>query len=501
MEQTAPNGANELPRGLANALIAKIPETVYVLDPAGIITYINDGIRAFGYAPDSLVGRPLSDIFNPEDVLKHSAHALEGFKGQSTGPDSAPRLFDERRTGERMTCHLTLPIPCGSDRAVVRHAEIFAAGFYSRTSSEALDFRGTIGTIRDVTKPFLTTAMAQKLSAAVEQSPAIVAITDASGIVEYINPRFLAFMGWDSKRICGNLLPLFEPGDNPSQGEMMSALHSGENWTGDVIGKKTCGESFCADVTMSVIRNETGVTNFLVMGVDATEKKLLSPYFSTDVAKKILSGGLDNVIRGENLIATVLFFDIRGFTRISESLDPSLVADLLNLIFSDVMDLVFSHAGSINKLIGDAILATFGCPVTSGRDARNAAECALAIRDTIEFFNMLKPSYLRDDLKFGIGIATGRVFAGNIGSYRRMEYTVIGDTVNTASRLQNRTKKLDTDILIDEETRRALDDSYICKDAGLQKLRGKARPLGVYSIQRSSDECSAEKNMLFSARG
>lgn len=218
------------------------------------------------------------------------------------------------------------------------------------------------------------------------------------------------------------------------------------------------------------------------------EKEILSHYFSDDVVSKIVASDDKSKLSGENITASVLFFDIRNFTNISETLKPNLVADLLNLIFTDVMDLILSHDGSVNKLIGDAILATFGAPFNSENDAQNAVKCAVAITDTIKFFNQVKPSYLESDLKVGIGITTGEVFAGNIGSYRRMEYTVIGDVVNTASRLQTLTKKVDTDILIDGTTHTEVKDIIESRRVKVKSIRGKEQDVKIYTLDKLIEE-------------
>lgn len=212
------------------------------------------------------------------------------------------------------------------------------------------------------------------------------------------------------------------------------------------------------------------------------ERKVLSQYFSDDVVKKIVNSDLKEQMTGENLTATILFFDIRNFTTISENLEPHLVAELLNYIFTDIMDLILSHHGSVNKLIGDAILATFGAPISSEKDPENAVRCALAIRETIKSFNTVKPHYMNEeDIKTGIGITTGQVFAGNIGSFRRIEYTVIGDKVNTASRLQNLTKKAGVDILIDAETRRRVGRQLKARKVKVKGIRGKKEHVEIYT--------------------
>ena len=177
----------------------------------------------------------------------------------------------------------------------------------------------------------------------------------------------------------------------------------------------------------------------------------LYKYFSEDVVKEILlKKDKDDLSVSKE--ASILFLDIRNFTGISEKLSPEQVVELLDLLFTDIVDLIFSYKGSVNKFIGDAILATFGCPQSYGNDSENAVKCAVNLISALSLFNQVKPSFLVDDINIGIGIATGVVFAGNVGSYRKMEYTVIGDTVNLASRLQDMTKKLSCRLVIDAET-------------------------------------------------
>jgi len=212
------------------------------------------------------------------------------------------------------------------------------------------------------------------------------------------------------------------------------------------------------------------------------ERLILNQYFSKDVVSKIVDDNIAKKMKGELLEATIMFLDIRNFTAISERLEPDLVADLLNYIFTDVMDVIFANKGSVNNIIGDAILATFGCPINTPNDTYNAVKTALAIRDTMQLFNIVRPSYLDDDIAFGIGITTGNVFAGNIGSYRRMAYTVIGDTVNTSSRLESLTKETDCDILIDGTTREKLGKLINVRKIVGSTIRGKSRAIDIYAL-------------------
>ena len=217
----------------------------------------------------------------------------------------------------------------------------------------------------------------------------------------------------------------------------------------------------------------------------------LSQFFSDDVVRKILLEQNNQEVYGENIAATVFFLDIRNFTSLSEKHEPQVIAKLLNRLYTDIMDLILSHRGSVNKIIGDALLATFGCPVAYGDDAVNAVRCALAIRETIAHFNAALPDYLSEPIAVGMGIATGKVFAGTIGSFRRMDYTVIGDTVNIASRLEGLTKKTRFDLIIDKSTREACGDMVTARRLSLNRVRGRSNMLEIYLVEKLED--SAEE--------
>lgn len=225
----------------------------------------------------------------------------------------------------------------------------------------------------------------------------------------------------------------------------------------------------------------------------------LSQYFSLDVVEKIMSQKADNAY-GENLEATIFFLDIRNFTAISENVEPNLVAALLNRLYTDIMDLILTYKGSVNKIIGDALLATFGCPVRGDNDAANAVQCALAIRDTLKFFNETRPPYIHENISIGMGIATGRVFAGTIGSYRKMDYTVIGDTVNIAARLEGLTKQTRFDLIIDRNTRDLAGDGIVARKLKVNRVRGRIQPMEIFLVDGvASDAVKTDADSVFFA--
>ena len=211
------------------------------------------------------------------------------------------------------------------------------------------------------------------------------------------------------------------------------------------------------------------------------EKRRLLRYFPDNVVSRILTDEISSAPGGVLQNATILFLDLRNSTGMAEEIGASAFAGMLNMLFTDFMDFVFGYGGSVNKLLGDGILATFGCPEESPDDARNCVRCARDIRHAVHTINDLEPDFLPGPIKIGMGVASGKVFAGNVGSIRRMEYTVLGDAVNVAARLQYATKKLDTDLLIDDETvtRLAGDDEFEFQRAGVARLRGKTQRQAV----------------------
>ena len=213
------------------------------------------------------------------------------------------------------------------------------------------------------------------------------------------------------------------------------------------------------------------------------EKKRLLKYFSHDIVEKILTEEIAAELGGSNLTASILFFDVRGSTHIAERIDPMEFAEFISLLFNDVMELIFQNGGSVNKLMGDGILATFGCPVPAEQDAQNSVNCALGICEYMKTFNSFKPHYVPEEISYGIGIASGTVFAGNVGSARRMEYTVMGDPVNVAARLQALTRKTRVNILIDKNTRMRLGSEIKVARVVNARIRGHESEIQIFAVK------------------
>ena len=190
-------------------------------------------------------------------------------------------------------------------------------------------------------------------------------------------------------------------------------------------------------------------------------------------------------LKGESLEVTVLFCDIRSFTAMSEKMQAEEVVSLLNRYFTVLGKCIAKHNGIINKYIGDAIMAMFGAPIKSETHAQDAYLAALDRRHSLATLNEELCAEGKSPLRFGIGIHTGKVFAGTIGASDRMEYTIIGDTVNTASRMESLCKTYKTDILLSEATvlqlGKNLQESKV-KFFDEASIRGKEDKIRVYTI-------------------
>lgn len=235
----------------------------------------------------------------------------------------------------------------------------------------------------------------------------------------------------------------------------------------------------------------TGIANLIAIGykqyqlkekikLEAIRRSHLERYHSPDVVNLILnrSGTAADLQTATELKATILFADIKGFTPLSERLRPAELAELLNWYFDLMTRVIFKHKGSVNKFIGDAIMAIFGAPISHGNDAEAAVTAALDMLTSLEDFN----AHLEERKRFQIriGINTGVVIAGDIGARNRMEYTVIGDTVNTAQRLESICRP--NAVTIGQRTFEHVRDKFKFRDLGPQTLKGKADAVHAYEV-------------------
>ena len=211
-------------------------------------------------------------------------------------------------------------------------------------------------------------------------------------------------------------------------------------------------------------------------------KSAMGKYMSQDVMKRIVMN-IDNLgLGGKKATVTVLFSDIRGFTSLSETMSAEQVSEILNEYFTEMEPIVAKHNGIINKFIGDAVMAIFGEPIQDKNHALNAVRCGYEMLVKVKELQRKWASEGKPKIDIGVGINTGEVFVGNIGSINRMEYTVIGDTVNLASRLESYNKIYKTSMLIGSTTYEATKNYIEVIKISDVEIRGKAHKMDIYEV-------------------
>ena len=203
-------------------------------------------------------------------------------------------------------------------------------------------------------------------------------------------------------------------------------------------------------------------------------------YFAPNLAARIAESSASVKLGGDKRPVAVLFSDIRGFTALSRSMTPDDMAALLSEYFTEMVDCVFRHGGTLDKFMGDAVLAQWGAPIANADDPDRAVRAAIDMMRALEVLNTEWRAAGRPELAIGIGLSYGEVFAGNIGSERRLEFTVIGDTVNLASRLCAAAEA--GEILISEDIRRVLESPPPLDERPPLELKGNAHPVPVYRV-------------------
>jgi len=222
--------------------------------------------------------------------------------------------------------------------------------------------------------------------------------------------------------------------------------------------------------------------NSMVDGLQERDKlkTTFGKYMTRSVMEHLMAGKVQ--LGGETLTATILFSDIRSFTSIGEKMDAKSLVALLNEYFTEMVDVVIKEDGVVDKYIGDAIMAVFGAPVPQPDAALHAVRAAVGMRKALAALNEKLVARGMQPIETGIGIHTGELVAGNIGSEKRMEYTVIGDSVNLASRLENATKELGAPVLISQDTYELVKDHFELRAAKEISVKGREQPVMIYEV-------------------
>jgi adenylate cyclase len=230
------------------------------------------------------------------------------------------------------------------------------------------------------------------------------------------------------------------------------------------------------------------------------EKRQIRQTFSLYVPRSVVEEMLEHPERlrlgGEKKELTVFFSDIRGFTTLSEQLPPEELVPQLNEYLTRMSQVVFDHQGTLDKYIGDAIMAIFGAPLTQEDHSYRACVTALDMIRTLEKLQREWKAQSKPVLHIGVGINTGLMMVGNMGSERRFDYTVLGDNVNLASRLEGLTKKYGVTIVISETTWGAVKGRFVGRELDVVQVKGKRKPVAIYELIARSEEADAYREPL-----
>jgi adenylate cyclase len=228
-----------------------------------------------------------------------------------------------------------------------------------------------------------------------------------------------------------------------------------------------------------------GIVSYRFFFEEGEKKKVrsaFSQYIHPGLINQILNRPEALRLGGEEKELTALFADIRGFTTLSERLTPSQLVDLLNEYLSEMTELIFKHWGTLDKYIGDAIMAFWGAPYPQTDHALRACRTGLEMLQALRHLQAAWESRGVPRLEIGVGINTGAMLVGNMGSKRRFNFTVIGDSVNLASRLEGINRQFGTNLIISESTLLQVKDQVVARELDLIRVKGKTQPVKVYEL-------------------
>ena len=262
---------------------------------------------------------------------------------------------------------------------------------------------------------------------------------------------------------------------------------SGEATSLEDVELEVAGQRTSANVNLMPLRSLSGdeaMGSMLMIEDISQEKRLkgtMARYMDPLIADALMREGA-NVLGGQESEATVLFSDIRGFTTLTESLGAQGTVSMLNAYFSLMVDCLQQEGGILDKFIGDAVMAVFGLPIPADDAADRAVRTGLAMLTSLQSFNRQRAEEGLAAIKIGIGLHTDGVVSGNIGSPKRMNYTVIGDGVNLAARLESACKQYGAQLLISESTRSRLRGTYRMREADRVVVKGKTEPVVIHEL-------------------
>jgi len=310
---------------------------------------------------------------------------------------------------------------------------------------------------------------------------------DEDGKIVTCNKAGLRIMRVLAKDVLGKPAEEFFTGPNAWVMDRVKKVE--ESQEQDVLmdaGLEFNGDKISANVSFLPLVSEEGkkLGSMIMIEDISSEKRMkstMSRYMDPGLADQLLSGG-DELLGGKSIEATILFSDVRSFTTLTEELGPQGTVAMLNEYFTIMVDCISREGGMLDKFIGDAIMAGFGLPIAHEDDPDRAVRATIAMISELRTWNVERQKKGQLPIDMGIGLNTDNIVSGNIGSPKRMDFTMIGDGVNLAARLESACKQYSARILISEFTRKKLKGTYRMRDVDLVIVKGKTKPVGVYEV-------------------
>lgn len=399
----------------------------------------------------------------------------------------------DKKTGYRTKSILALPVTnargktIGVAQLINKRVGVFDAddekllAAFSSQAGIALENARLFEYVRRM-KDYLERVLESVSNGVVSTDPAMTIVTANSAAQNIIGNNATKLVG----RPIGEVFAVF----SPVIAERLSSVAEGGRSTVDydVEAKQADGKSLTVNSNVAPLVDPSGKRQGVVLVLeDITREKrvksTLSRYMSKEVADRLMGEDGQQRLGGVRQEVTVLFSDIRSYTSLTENSDATAIVAMLNEYFGYMVDAVFENGGILDKFIGDAIMAVFGAPFSRPKeDPLNAVKAALEMQRKLALLNIQRTAQGKPALQIGIGISTGDVVCGNIGSEKRMEYTAIGDGVNLASRLEGATKQYGTSLLVADATADRVRDLFHLREVDLMRVKGKKKPVRTFDV-------------------
>jgi adenylate cyclase len=372
----------------------------------------------------------------------------------------------------------------GVTQVLNRHGGPFSAEDESRLKA----FTAQISIALENAKLFSDVQSMKNYNESMLQSMSNGVITlDEDGRIKTCNAAGLRILSAEAAGLLGTPCAGFFTGANAWLADKVAAVDASQ--APDILmDAELVFEERSVSVNVSVLpllsgeRKKLGI--MLMIEDISSEKRMkstMSRYMDPKLADQLMAGGED-ILGGKVAQVTVLFSDIRSFTTLTESLGAQGTVSFLNDYFTLMVDCLQAEGGMLDKFIGDAIMAVFGIPLAHEDDEDRALRCAIAMIRTLAAFNAQRSAVGQKPIDIGIGLNTAQVVSGNIGSPKRMDYTIIGDGVNLAARLESACKQYSAHILISEFTRARLKGIYRVRDVDDVVVKGKTEPVRIFEV-------------------